>query len=83
VKDAALVQPDLQLAGRVLAWWQVQPDPRCDLANIYQLGPYAVRDAAAARRVVGVLEDHGRVRRLEPGAIVDGAARRDAWELVP
>ena len=83
LKDAASVQPDLLLAARLLAWWQARPDSRCHLAIIYQLGPYAVRDAATARRIVGVLEDHRWVRRLDPGAIVDGAARRDAWELVP
>ncbi len=81
--DGAALDPDLQLAARLLAWWQARPDPRCHLAAIYQRGLNAIADAATARRIVAVLEDHGWVRRLQGGTVLDGAARRDGWELVP
>lgn len=80
---AAGVAPDLELAGRLLTWWQARPDPRCHLAAIYQRGLNAVRDAATARRIVGVLEEHGYLDRLPAGTEVDGIARNEAWELVP
>jgi hypothetical protein len=83
LRGGASVSPDLQLAARLLAWWQGRPDPECYLAAIYQRGLNAVGDAATARRIVGVLEEHGWVRRLEPGTVLDGSPRRDAWELVP
>jgi Protein of unknown function (DUF3987) len=83
LKGGALVSPDLRLAERLLAWWQARQDPQCHLAAIYQTGPNAVRDAATARRIVGVLEEHGWIHRLPIGAVLDEKPRRDAWELVP
>lgn len=83
LQGGALVSPDLRLAARLVAWWQGRPDPRCYLAAIYQRGLNAISDAATARRIVGVLEEHGWVRRLDPGIVLDGAPRRDAWVLVP
>lgn len=80
---AASVTPELRQAAALLRWWQDRRDPECHLAQIYQMGPGAIRSAAAARTTVAVLEDHGWVRRLRPGAEVDGAGRRDAWELLP
>jgi hypothetical protein len=80
---AAGVSPDLDLAARLLAWWQARPDPRCHLSAIYQRGLNAVRDAATARRIVGVLEEHGYVDRLRAGIELEGAPRNEAWELVP
>jgi hypothetical protein len=47
-----------------LAWWQARPDPRCYLATIYQRGLNAIGNAATARRIVTVLEDHGWVLKL-------------------
>jgi hypothetical protein len=78
----AAIVPDLRLAERLLAWWQARPDPRCYLAAIYQRGPNAISDAATARRIVELLEEHGWVRRLRGRTMLDGAPRRDAWALV-
>jgi hypothetical protein len=83
LQGGASISPDLRLAARLLAWWQARPDPQCHLAAIYQTGPGALRDATIARRLVGILEEHGFVRRLPNGTVVDGASRRDAWELLP
>jgi hypothetical protein len=80
---AASVTKKLRQAEMLLHWWQEREDPRCHLAAIYQLGPGAIRSAAAARAAVKVLEDHGWITRLPPGVQIDGAPRREAWELVP
>jgi hypothetical protein len=77
------IELDLQLAQRLLAWWQARPDLRCYLAEIYQTGPSAIREAAIARRIIAILEEHRWIRRLKPGTGLDGMARRDAWVLVP
>lgn len=79
----ATVPPDLRMAHRLLAWWQTRDHPRCHLAAIYQYGPSGLRDAATARKVVGILAEHGWVRPLPTGTEIDGQARREAWELVP
>ncbi|MFC7694148.1 YfjI family protein [Paeniroseomonas aquatica] len=83
LQGASTVTPDLRLAARLLAWWQARPDPRCHLAAIYQRGLNALGNAATARRIVGILVEHGWVERLPPRTELDGAPRRDAWELVP
>lgn len=80
---AAMVAPDRALAGKLLKWWQGQPDRRLHLAAIYQRGPYAIRDPDTARRVAGILETEGHAMRLPPGTILEGAARKEAWELTP
>jgi len=83
LQDAGHQSLDLDLAARLLAWWQARPDGRCHLADIYQRGLNAIRDAATARRLVAIVEDHGWVDRLPAGIELDGAPRKEAWELVP
>jgi hypothetical protein len=77
------IDPDLRLAAKLLAWWEVQSSPVVHLAAVYQLGPGALRDAATARRIVGILEAHGWITRSPKGTIVDGAPRNEVWEMVP
>ena len=79
----AAASPDLRLAVRLLAWLQAQPEPRFHLAQVYQRSLNALGDAKTARRILAVLEDHGWLERLPQGTVLDGAARREAWELVP
>lgn len=81
--DGASVAPDLKLARRLLEWWQECGRPKRHLSEIYQRGPGALRDSAAAKRIVAILEDHGWITRLPPGVMLDGSPRRDAWELAP
>jgi hypothetical protein len=40
-----------------------------------------IRAAADARRVVGILEDHGWLTRRPQGTVIDGKARKEAWTL--
>jgi hypothetical protein len=83
LQGGCTVSPDLRLASLLLAWWQARSDPRCHLATIYQRGLNALGDAATARRIVSILDEHGWVERLPAGTELDGAPRRDVWELVP
>jgi hypothetical protein len=77
------VNPDLRLADRLLRWWIERGEPRLHLASIYQRGLHAIGDAGTARRIVGILQEHGHVRRLPENTILEGRPRREAWELVP
>jgi hypothetical protein len=83
LQGAAAVSPDLRLAEKLLVWWQARPDPRCYLAVIYQRGLNAIGDAAKARRIVAILEEHAWITRLPTNTVLDSAPRKDAWELVP
>ena len=81
LRGGAVVPPDLKLADE-LATWMKRHGGRCHLAAIYQKGPHALRDAKRARHIIGILEEHGWVRRLPEGTTIDGSARKEAFGLV-
>jgi hypothetical protein len=77
------IHPNLRLAQRLLAWllheWS---EPNISLPDIYQRSINAIGDKATAAKLVAVLEDHGRLRRITEGAVVNGQRRRDAWQII-
>jgi hypothetical protein len=74
---------ELRLAQSLLAWLLSRwADPHVSLPDIYQFGPAAIRDKAVAAKLVAILEDHGWLRRLPGGAVIDGKQRREAWRVV-
>jgi hypothetical protein len=81
--DSSRISAELMLAQRLLTWlirtWQ---DSAISLPDIYQRGPNAIRDQAAARRMVGILEEHGWLSKIPGGAVVGEQHRRDAWKIV-
>jgi hypothetical protein len=81
--DSAQISVDALLAEKVRGWlvhhWS---ETRVSLPDIYQHGPNAVREKAKARKVVQVLEEHGHLLRIDGGAVIRGAKRRDAWQIV-
>jgi hypothetical protein len=81
--EAGLTHPDLVLAEKLLRWLHADPDrDAVHLAEIYQLGPNAIRDKQTALRIVTILVDHGWLRPLKPGTEVDGRRRRDARRII-
>jgi hypothetical protein len=78
------VDPDLHLARAALVW-MLSPSwgkPLISLPDLYQRGPNAIRESAVARKIVGILEEHGYLQNLEQGAEIDGVHRRDAWKII-
>jgi hypothetical protein len=77
------ISTGLRTAQRALDWllWQ-WGEPAMSLPDLYQRGPGAIRDSAAARRVVTILQDHGWLVRLPEGAVISGVRRREAWRIV-
>lgn len=83
LEGGSRVSAELRLAQRALDWLLRQwGEPAISLPDLYQRGPGAIRDAAAARKAVGILEDHGWLVRIAEGAAVAGARRREAWRIV-
>jgi hypothetical protein len=79
---ASRVSAELQLAQRLINWLRGQwKEPAVSLPDIYQRGPNAIRDKARAAKLVGILEDHGFLVRIEGGAHIEGKWRREAWRL--
>jgi hypothetical protein len=58
--DGSRIHPDLLLAQRLLAWLHMSwTEEMISLPDIYQRSLNAIRDQATARKLVGVLEQHG------------------------
>src|SRR5262245_19601542 len=67
--EATQADAELARAQTLLRWLMTQWDLAVvGLPDIYRLGPNSVRDMKTARRLVGILESHGHLRRLEGGA---------------
>jgi hypothetical protein len=81
--DGASIAPDLKLARQLVEWWKSGGKAKCHLAEIYQRGPNPLRDASTAKRIIAILEDHGWLKRISPGTVLDGSPRKDSWELAP
>ncbi len=77
--ESATADPDLILAEKLLAWAQQREGP-VYMPLIYQYGPSGIRDAKTARRMVGILEEHGWLTRMQ-GTNIDGAHRREVWSV--
>jgi hypothetical protein len=52
------------------------------LPDLYQKGPYGIRDKATALKAIRTLDDHRWLIQVKGGAVIDGAWRRDVWQLV-
>jgi len=81
--ETGTTDPDLLLAQRLCGWlnstWE---EDLISLPDIYQKGPRPIRDKATAKRVVGILEDHGWLHSLRGPADVAGSRRREVWQIV-
>lgn len=76
--------PDLALAAQLGAWllqhWRgklVSP------VEVYQSGPTRLRDASTAKRILGVLERHFWIVRMQGTRKVNGTRRSEVWYVVP
>ena len=47
-----------------------------------RMRPNALRETPKARAILGLLERHGWLVRLDAGAVVRGSARTEAWRIV-
>jgi hypothetical protein len=80
--EAGRISDDLRLAQRLLDWlhrkWK---ESAVSLPDIYQRGLNAIRDQATARKLVGILVNHGWLVLVPGGAVVAGERRREAWRV--
>ncbi len=84
--EASGDNPDLRLAEKLLTWLSSRSSQSSRLfypRQIYQQGPRPIRDKATALRILRLLHDHGWIRTITNPIEIDGALRRNAWELRP
>jgi hypothetical protein len=73
----------LRLAQQLLVWLHRQwPEPRISLPDIYQRGPYTIRDLDTAKKAVSILESHGELTKNKDAALIGGTRRREVWTIV-
>lgn len=77
---SAAINPDLLLAEQLLAWAWARGGLLYRRA-VYQYGPNAIREKKKAQQILDILEKHGWIRRIPGGAEIDGAHRKEAWEV--
>ena len=81
--SAALVSSEIDKAEKLRRWLlESWPEPDVMVRDVVRLGPNALRESPKARAALGILEKHGWLVPLEPGTVVRGAARAEAWAIV-
>lgn len=81
--DAATISAETAKAEALRRWLvESWPHPDVTTREVVQSGPNALRETKLARAAMAVLEQHGWLVALEPGAEVRGAPRREAWRIV-
>ncbi|MCF3594184.1 DUF3987 domain-containing protein [Rhodobacteraceae bacterium LMO-12] len=81
--SAATVSAEIDRAEKLRKWLlESWAEPEVVPREVLQYGPYVLRDSPKATAALTVLERHGWLVPLEPGAVVRGAARKSAWRIV-
>lgn len=78
---ASYVDPELRNAEAVRQWLHERGEIIVGLSTIYQFGPACVRDAKSARAAMSILADHGWVKPISGGAVIDGKKFHEAYEV--
>lgn len=81
--SVATVSAEIDKAEMLRRWLlESWPHPEIMVRDVVRLGPNALRESPRARAVLGILEKHGWLVRLESGAVIRGAARSEVWAIV-
>jgi len=81
--DAATVSAETDKAEKLRRWLlESWPHDEITSAEVVNKGPNPLREAAKAHAALGMLERHGWIVPLDPGAVVRGKARKAAWRIV-
>jgi hypothetical protein len=82
--DAAAVSAEVDLAEKLRRWLLESWVEKEVLArDVMRLAPVrGLRESKSAKAALAMLESHGWVVRLDPGTVVRGKARKEAWHVV-
>jgi len=81
--DAANVSQEISRAEALRKWLlEVWNEPEITTRDVVRLGPNTLRESPRARAALGLLERHGWLVPLQPGAMVRGSARAESWRVV-
>lgn len=81
--SAALVSAEIDRAEALRRWLlESWAESEVLVRDVVRLGPNPLRESPKARAALGILEAHGWLAPLDPGAVVRGKARKEAWVIV-
>jgi Protein of unknown function (DUF3987) len=77
------INPLLRNAEKLRCWLlNAWSERNIGLRHICRFGPGSIRDAATARKLATILEQHHWLAPISGGAVVDGAKCREAWQII-
>ncbi len=82
--DTANISAEIAIAEILRKWLlTVWKEPEVLLRDVVRLAPIrALRESPKARATLTLLESHGWLVPLDPGTVVRGSARKQAWRIV-
>lgn len=82
--DGATVSADIDMAERLRVWLvETWPEPNILPSDILRRAPVrALRDRKTARKAIAILEEAGWLVPMDPGTVVRGKSRREAYHIV-
>ena len=81
--SAATISAEIDATEALRLWLLESWTEREVLArDVVQFGPNRLRETPKARAALQLLERHGWLEPLDPGTVVRGAARKEAWVVV-
>lgn len=83
LSSAATLSAEIDQAEKLRKWlFEKWSKKIVTVRDVVRLGPNALRESPKARKALNILQQHDWIIRLEEGALVDGIARKEAWQLV-
>ena len=81
--NAATISAEIDKAEKLRKWLLADwLEAEVLVRDVVQYGPNPLRETPKARAALGLLEKHGWLVALDPGTVVRGAARKEAWRIV-
>jgi hypothetical protein len=81
--DAAAVSLETDRAEQLRRWLLERwPQPEVLVRDVQRDGPNPLRESDKARAALTKLEQHGWLVRLDPGTVVRGSSRKEAWRVI-
>ncbi len=83
LSEVANVSAEIDRAEQLRRWlFEHWHEPEVLVRDVQNRGPNALRESPKAKAALAQLEAHGWLVRLDPGTVVRGSSRKEAWRIV-